>query len=114
MSDKKVKITTVAGVPYINDQKSLEAGKKGPLLLKDFTLIEKLSHFSRERIPERVVHAKGTGAYGTFKVTNDITKYTHAKVFDTLVKLQGYLHDFLLLVEKKEVLIQKEILEGLR
>jgi hypothetical protein len=61
-------------------------GKKGPILLQDWVLIDKLSHFSRERIPERVVHAKGAGAFGYFEVTHDITQYTAAKVFSKLGK----------------------------
>ena len=73
--------TTASGIPVADDQNSLTAGPRGPVLLQDFHLVEKLQHFNRERIPERVVHAKGSGAYGTFTVTHDITKYTHAKLF---------------------------------
>jgi catalase len=64
-------ITTASGIPVADNQNSLTAGPRGPVLLQDFHLIEKLQHFNRERIPERVVHAKG--AYGTFTVTHDIT-----------------------------------------
>jgi catalase len=64
----------------------MSAGPRGPLLLQDFILHEKMAHFNRERIPERVVHAKGTGAYGTFTVTHDISKYTKAKVFSLIGK----------------------------
>lgn len=64
----------------------MSAGQRGPLLLQDFILHEKMAHFNRERIPERVVHAKGTGAYGTFSVTNDITRYTKAKLFSQVGK----------------------------
>ena len=74
-------LTTASGIPVADNQNSLTAGPRGPLLLQDFHLIEKLQHFNRERIPERVVHAKGSGAYGTFTVTHDITKYTKAKLF---------------------------------
>jgi catalase len=74
-------ITTAAGAAVVDDQNSLSAGRHGPLLLQDAHLIEKLQHFNRERIPERVVHAKGSGAYGTFTVTHDITPYTKAKIF---------------------------------
>ena len=80
MSDQK-KLTTASGIPYYHNEDSLSAGPRGPLLLQDFILHEKMAHFNRERIPERVVHAKGSGAYGTFTVTHDITKYTQAKLF---------------------------------
>ncbi|HEX5345062.1 MAG TPA: catalase [Duganella sp.] len=76
-----MKITTASGIPVADNQNSLTAGPRGPVLLQDFHLIEKLQHFNRERIPERVVHAKGSGAYGTFTVTHDITKYSKAKLF---------------------------------
>jgi len=59
----------------------LTAGPRGPILLQDYYLHEKLAHFNRERIPERVVHAKGTGSFGKNKVTNDITKYTKGRIF---------------------------------
>ena len=59
-----------------DNQNTLTAGPRGPVLLQDYQLFEKMAHFNRERIPERVVHAKGSGAYGTFTVTNDITRYT--------------------------------------
>ncbi|PWC27670.1 catalase [Teichococcus aestuarii] len=74
-------LTTTAGAPIADNQNSLSAGPRGPLLLQDYQLIEKLAHQNRERIPERVVHAKGSGAYGTLTVTGDISKYTRAKVF---------------------------------
>ncbi len=74
-------MTTAAGTPISENQHSQSAGPRGPLLLQDMHLIEKLAHFARERIPERVVHAKGSGAYGTFTVTQDISKFTKAKVF---------------------------------
>ncbi|TRX60794.1 catalase [Fulvivirga sp. M361] len=80
------RLTTSAGAPISNNQKSLTAGKKGPVLLQDYQLIEKLAHQNRERIPERVVHAKGWGAKGTFTVTHDITKYTRAKLFSEVGK----------------------------
>jgi catalase len=75
------KLTTTGGAPISDNQTSLTAGPRGPLLLQDWQLVEKLAHQNRERIPERVVHAKGWGAYGTFTVTHDITQYTRAKVF---------------------------------
>lgn len=74
-------LTTASGIPVADNQNSISAGPRGPLLLQDFHLIEKLQHFNRERIPERVVHAKGSGAYGSFTVTHDITRYTRAKLF---------------------------------
>ncbi|EFH12570.1 catalase [Pseudoroseomonas cervicalis] len=79
-------LTTTAGAPVPDNQNSLSAGPRGPLLLQDYQLIEKLAHQNRERIPERVVHAKGSGAYGTLTITNDITKYTKAKLFDGIGK----------------------------
>ncbi|MHC5202440.1 catalase [Myroides sp. LJL119] len=84
MSNKK--LTTASGRPYMDHEDSLTAGPRGPVLLEDYILHEKLAHFNRERIPERIVHAKGSGAYGTFTVTNDITKYTKAKLFSEIGK----------------------------
>jgi len=83
---KKNKLTTTGGAPVPNNQKSLTAGDRGPVLLQDYQLIEKLAHQNRERIPERVVHAKGWGAKGTFTVTHDISKYTCAKIFSEVGK----------------------------
>lgn len=80
------KLTTASGIPYYHHEDTMSVGQRGPLLLQDFILHEKMAHFNRERIPERVVHAKGTGAYGTFTVTNDISKYTRAKVFNQVGK----------------------------
>jgi len=79
-------LTTASGAPVADNQNSRSAGPRGPLLLDDFHLIEKLAHFNRENIPERRVHAKGSGAYGTFTVTRDITQYTSAKLFETVGK----------------------------
>jgi catalase len=79
-------LTTASGIPVTDNQNSITAGPRGPVLLQDFHLIEKLQHFNRERIPERVVHAKGSGAYGTFTVTHDVTKYTKAKLFNQIGK----------------------------
>lgn len=78
--------TTTAGAPVADNQNSLTAGPRGPVLLQDWQLLEKLAHQNRERIPERVVHAKGWGAHGTFTVTHDISRYTCAKIFDTVGK----------------------------
>jgi catalase len=79
-------LTTAAGIPVGDNQNALTAGPRGPLLVQDWQLFEKHAHFNRERIPERVVHAKGSGAYGTFTVTHDITKYTKAKIFSEIGK----------------------------
>ncbi len=85
MSENK-KLTTAAGIPYYHNEDTQSVGPRGPLLLQDFILHEKMAHFNRERIPERVVHAKGSGAFGTFTVTNDLSKYTRAKVFNKVGK----------------------------
>jgi catalase len=86
MTSSKTRLTSASGIPVVDNQNSLSAGPRGPLLLQDFHLIEKLQHFNRERIAERVVHAKGSGAYGTFTVTHDITKYSNARLFDQIGK----------------------------
>tara|TARA_R110001583_G_scaffold12326_1_gene54816 strand:- start:1559 stop:3037 length:1479 start_codon:yes stop_codon:yes gene_type:complete len=85
MKNKKI-VTTEAGAPIKHYQDSQSVGARGPLLLQDYFLHEKLAHFNRERIPERIVHAKGSGAYGTFTVTHDISKYTRAKLFSKIGK----------------------------
>jgi catalase len=74
------KFTTADGAPIADNQNSLTAGLRGPLLMQDIQLLEQMQHFNRERIPDRVVHAKGSAAYGTFIVTNDITHYTRARL----------------------------------
>ena len=73
-----MKLTTTAGNPVADNQNSTTAGARGPVLLQDYQLIEKLAHQNRERIPERVVHAKGWGAFGTLTITGDISAYTKA------------------------------------
>ncbi|WP_347354753.1 catalase [Intrasporangium sp.] len=78
--------TTAAGAPIWDGQNSVTAGPRGPMLLQDVWFLEKLAHFDREVIPERRMHAKGSGAYGTFTVTNDITQYTCAKIFSEVGK----------------------------
>src|SRR5579871_3424619 len=83
MSDRQ---TTTAGAPVADNQNTLTAGPRGPVLLEDYELLEKLAHQNRERIPERVVHAKGWGAFGTLTVTHDISKYTRASVFSKMGK----------------------------
>jgi catalase len=80
------KLTSASGRPYVEHEDSMSVGARGPLLLQDYILHEKMAHFNRERIPERVVHAKGAGAFGTFTVTNDISKYTKAKLFNKIGK----------------------------
>ncbi len=79
--EKKKKLTNNVGAPVVDNQNVLTAGPRGPQLLQDVWFLEKLAHFDREVIPERRMHAKGSGAYGTFTVTHDITKYTKAKIF---------------------------------
>lgn len=74
-------LTTAAGAPVADNNNTMTAGPRGPALLQDVWFLEKLAHFDRERIPERVVHAKGSGAYGTFTVTHDISRYTRARIF---------------------------------
>ncbi|WP_339717566.1 catalase, partial [uncultured Sneathiella sp.] len=83
---KQKKMTTTAGAPVPDNQNSITAGERGPVLMQDYQLLEKLAHQNRERIPERVVHAKGWGAHGTFTVTQDISRYTRAKIFSEVGK----------------------------
>ncbi|WP_017523010.1 catalase [Pusillimonas noertemannii] len=80
------KLTTAAGAPVADNQNTKTAGPRGPALLEDVWLIEKLAHFDREVIPERRMHAKGAGAFGTFTVTKDITQYTKARIFSEVGK----------------------------
>ncbi|WP_170324301.1 catalase [Budvicia diplopodorum] len=84
MSEKK--LTTTAGAPVVDNNNVITAGPRGPMLLQDIWFLEKLAHFDREVIPERRMHAKGSGAYGTFTVTHDITQYTRAKIFSDIGK----------------------------
>ncbi|HPE78605.1 MAG TPA: catalase [Gammaproteobacteria bacterium] len=86
MSDKPTKLTTTNGCPVADNQNVMTAGPRGPMLLQDFWFLEKLAHFDREVIPERRMHAKGSGAYGTFTVTHDISQYTKAKLFSEVGK----------------------------
>ncbi len=79
-------LTTTAGAPVGDNQNSLSAGPRGPLLLQDVHLVEKLAHQNRERIPERVVHAKGSAAFGALTVTHDISRYTRARLFSEVGK----------------------------
>ena len=84
--DDKQKLTHTSGAPVEDNQNVVTAGKRGPLLLQDTWFLEKLAHFDREVIPERRMHAKGSGAYGTFTVTKDITAYTKAAIFSKVGK----------------------------
>ncbi|XP_057319452.1 catalase-like [Microplitis mediator] len=86
VQDKPPVLLTGNGAPIANKTASLTVGPRGPLLLQDFVYLDEMSHFDRERIPERVVHAKGAGAFGYFEVTHDITQYTTAKVFSKIGK----------------------------
>ena len=83
---KRTHLTTAFGAPVPDNQNSLTAGPRGPLLSQDVWLNEKLANFVREVIPERRMHAKGSGAFGTFTVTHDITRYTRAKIFSGVGK----------------------------
>jgi len=84
--DKK-QLTTAAGRPVGDNQNALTAGPRGPIVFEDFLLFEKMAHFNRERVPERVVHAKGSGAYGFFVCTNpEMPTYTTAKLFSVVGK----------------------------
>ena len=83
---KNPKLTRVSGAPVENNQDSMTAGRRGPVVFEDTWLFEKNAHFNREVIPERRMHAKGSGAFGTFTVTNDITKYSKAKIFSEVGK----------------------------
>jgi catalase len=84
-------LTTTGGNPVADNQNSITAGPRGPVLMQDYQLLEKLAHQNRERIPERTVHAKGSAAYGTFTVTADLSKYTKAKVFQPGAKTECFL-----------------------
>src|SRR5258708_32368868 len=81
---KPERFTNATGAPVPDNTNILTAGRRGPALLQDVWLIEKLAHFDREVIPERRMHAKGWGAYGTFTTTHDITKYTKAPIFSKI------------------------------
>jgi catalase len=82
------RLTTTAGAPIADNQNSLSAGERGPLLMQDYQLLEKLAHQNRERIPERVVHAKGWGAFGTLTITGDISQYSCAKALQPGAKTE--------------------------
>lgn len=84
--EKKEGLTTSAGSPVVDNNNVITAGPRGPMLLQDVWFLEKLAHFDREVIPERRMHAKGSGAFGTFTVTHDISQYTRAKIFSKIAK----------------------------
>ncbi|MDD2960661.1 MAG: catalase [Muribaculaceae bacterium] len=87
--DKKKRLTTEVGAPVENNLHSITAGERGPIMMQDMWLMEKLAHFDREVIPERRMHAKGSGAFGTFTTTHDVTKYTCANLFSEIGKKTG-------------------------
>jgi catalase len=91
MPEKSEIMTTTGGNPVADNQNSLSVGPRGPLLMQDYQLLEKLAHQNRERIPERTVHAKGSAAYGTLTITHDITKYSRAAVFKPGTKTGAFL-----------------------
>ena len=86
MQEEARTLTTASGRPYVENENTMTVGPRGPILLQDYILHEKMAHFNRERIPERVVHAKGAGAYGTFTVTHDVTSYTRIFLQEALEK----------------------------
>ena len=86
MTDRTPPMTHATGAPVVDNTNIMTAGPRGPALLQDIWLIEKLAHFDREVIPERRMHAKGWGAHGVFTVTHDITRYTKAKIFSEIGK----------------------------
>ena len=85
-NDSRNPTTTDAGIPVASDEHSLTVGPDGPILLQDHYLIEQMANFNRERIPERQPHAKGSGAFGRFEVTKDVSQYTRAALFQPVVK----------------------------
>src|SRR5258708_13983042 len=86
MSDQRPVTTTDAGIPASNDERSLTVGPQGPTALHDHYVVQKMQHFNRERVPERVVHAKGSGAHGFFEVTGDVSQFTKAALFQPGVR----------------------------
>ncbi len=83
---KRPTLTTTSGMPVADNQNTITAGPRGPVLMQDFLLFEKLAHQNRERIPERTVHAKGSGAFGTLTVSGDVTRYTKVKALSRIGK----------------------------
>ncbi|HUM84837.1 MAG TPA: catalase [Lachnospiraceae bacterium] len=91
MDKESMKLTNEAGAPVAENENSLTAGPRGPVMMQDVWLLEKLAHFDREVIPERRMHAKGWGAYGDLTITNDITKYSKAAVFKPGTKTECFI-----------------------
>ena len=89
MADRPT-LTTETGSPVTDNQHSETAGVGGPVLLQDHNLIEKLAHFNREQIPERIVHAVGIAAYGELEITEDVSQYTRAKLFQPGAKTEMF------------------------
>uniref|UniRef100_A0A8C5NY28 Catalase n=1 Tax=Jaculus jaculus TaxID=51337 RepID=A0A8C5NY28_JACJA len=108
-SQKPDVLTTGGGNPVGDKLNSMTAGPRGPLLVQDVVFTDEMAHFDRERIPERVVHAKGAGAFGYFEVTHDITRYCKAKVLSEEERkrlcenIAGHLKDAQLFIQKKAV-----------
>lgn len=102
-NQKPSDLTTAAGQPWADNQYSQTAGDRGPVLLQDYDLLEKLAHFDRERIPERVVHAKGAGAKGVFELENDMSQYTKADLFNGVGKQTRSFYDSHKLLAKKVI-----------
>lgn len=103
-------LTTGFGVPVGDRINSITAGRNGPLLMQDAVYLDEMAHFDHERVPERVVHAKGAGAFGYFEVTHDITKYTKMVVFEQIGKKTPVVRlnsTILLLIIKIEQKLQK-------
>ena len=86
MKPEKKKLTNASGAPVVNNEDVMTAGPRGPMMMQDAWYLEKMANFNREVIPERRMHAKGSGAFGHFTVTHDITKYTKAKIFSEVGK----------------------------
>ena len=82
MSERAKRTTTDSGIPATSDEFSLTPGPQGPIALHDHYVVQKMQHFNRERVPERVVHAKGSGAHGFFEVTEDVSQFTRADMFN--------------------------------
>ncbi|MCL2150131.1 MAG: catalase, partial [Dehalococcoidia bacterium] len=86
MGEAKKKLTRENGAPVANHQDVITAGPRGPMVMQDVWFLEKMAHFDREVIPERRMHAKGSGAFGKFTVTHDVTRYTKAKLLSVVGK----------------------------
>lgn len=109
----KRRLTAENGRPIADNQNIQTAGVRGLVLTQDPWYTEKIAHFDREVIPERRMHAKGSGAFGTFTVTHDITEFTRASIFSEIGKRQNVSSDSQLLPENVARLMQKEIYAGL-